>query len=34
MSRLTIEFSKHVNEILKGLAKKGHTSKVDVIRRS
>lgn len=34
MPRLTIEFPEQVDEILKDLAKKGQTSKVDVIRRA
>ena len=34
MPRMTIEFPDQVDEILKELAKKGHTSKVDVIRRA
>ena len=34
MPRLTIEFPNQVDEILKDLAKKGHTTKVDVIRRA
>ena len=34
MPRMTIEFPKQVNEMLKELAKKGQTTKVDVIRRA
>ena len=34
MPRMTIEFPDKVDEILKELAKKGETSKVDVIRRA
>ena len=34
MPRLTVEFPEQVDEILKDLAKKGQTSKVDVIRRA
>ncbi len=34
MPRLTIEFPDQIDEILKDLAKKGHTTKVDVIRRA
>lgn len=34
MPRLTIEFPEQVNEILKDLAKKDETTKVDVLRRA
>ena len=34
MPRLTIEFPNKVDDILKDLAKKGETSKIDVIRRA
>ena len=34
MPRLTIDFPEPVDDILKDLAKQGHTSKVEVIRRA
>jgi predicted transcriptional regulator len=34
MPRITIEFPEQVDKILKELAEKGDTSKVDVIRRA
>ena len=34
MPRLTIEFPEQVNEVLKDLAKKDETTKVDVLRRA
>jgi predicted transcriptional regulator len=34
MPRITIEYSDQADAILRDLAKKGHTSKVDVIRRA
>ncbi len=34
MPRMTIEFPEQVDQILKNLAKEGHTTKVDVIRRA
>ncbi len=34
MPRMTIEFPDEGNEMLKDLAKKGQTTKVDVIRRA
>ena len=34
MPRMTIEFPEQVDQILKDLAKEGHTTKVDVIRRA
>lgn len=34
MPRITIEFSEQVDKLLKDLAAKGDTSKVDVIRRA
>ena len=34
MPRLTIEFPEQVDEILKKLAEKGDTTKVDIIRRA
>ena len=34
MPRMTIEFPDQANEMLKELAKKGQTTKVDVIRRA
>ena len=34
MPRMTIEFPQQTNEMLKDLAEKGQTSKVDVIRRA
>lgn len=34
MPRITIEYSDQADAILRHLAKKGHTSKVDVIRRA
>ena len=34
MARITIEFPEQVDKILKELAEKGDTSKVDVIRRA
>ena len=34
MPRLTIEFPEQVNEILKNLAEKDETTKVDVLRRA
>ena len=34
MPRMTVEFPDEANEMLRDLAKKGQTSKVDVIRRA
>ena len=34
MPRMTIEFPEQVDKILKDLAEKGDTSKVDIIRRA
>ena len=34
MPRMTIEFSKQVDNILKELAKRNNTTKVDVLRRA
>ena len=34
MPRMTIEFPRQTNEMLKDLAEKGQTTKVDVIRRA
>jgi predicted transcriptional regulator len=34
MPRITLEFSKQVDDILKDLAEKGDASKVDIIRRA
>ncbi len=34
MPRMTVEFPREANEMLKDLAEKGQTSKVDVIRRA
>ncbi|MSS72639.1 MAG: hypothetical protein EXS64_14275 [Candidatus Latescibacteria bacterium] len=34
MPRLTIEFPEQANEVLKNLAKKDETTKVDVLRRA
>ncbi len=34
MPRMTIEFSKQVDDILKELAKKNNTTKVEVLRRA
>ena len=34
MPRMTIEFSKQVDDILKELAKQNNTTKVDVLRRA